>query len=46
VCGAGGGGCLIALAPPDRVAEVRTALAAGGARLLDFTLESDGLRIG
>jgi D-glycero-alpha-D-manno-heptose-7-phosphate kinase len=46
VCGAGGGGCLVAMAPPDRTAAVRTALAAGGARLLDFRIETDGLRIG
>jgi len=46
VCGAGGGGCLVAMAPPDRTAAVRAALAAGGARLLDFRIETDGLRIG
>ena len=46
VCGAGGGGCLVAMAPPGRRAEVRNALAAGGARLLDFTVETDGLRLG
>ena len=37
VCGAGGGGCLVAMAPPGRRAAVSDALAAGGARLLDFT---------
>jgi D-glycero-alpha-D-manno-heptose-7-phosphate kinase len=46
VCGAGGGGCLVAMAPPARTADVRQALAAGGARLLDFRIESDGLRLG
>jgi D-glycero-alpha-D-manno-heptose-7-phosphate kinase len=45
VCGAGGGGCLFCLAPPDRVAAVRAALAAGGARVLDFRIETDGLRV-
>lgn len=45
VCGAGGGGCLFCLAPPDRVSPVRNALAAGGARLLDFRIETEGLRI-
>ena len=45
VCGAGGGGCLFCLAPPDRTADVAAALAAGGARLLDFTIETDGLRV-
>jgi len=46
VCGAGGGGCLVAMAPPARTGGVRQALAAGGARLLDFRIESDGLRLG
>ncbi len=46
VCGAGGGGCLVAMAPPAAVPAVRDALAAGGARLLDFTIETDGLRVG
>lgn len=46
VCGAGGGGCLFCLAPPDRRDDVRAALARGGARLLEFTLEDEGLRLG
>ncbi|MCA1584738.1 MAG: GHMP kinase [Acidobacteria bacterium] len=45
VCGAGGGGCLFCLAPPDRTAAVRQALAAGGARLLDFHIEPNGLEV-
>ena len=44
VCGAGGGGCLLCYADPDRVAAVRGALTAGGARLLDFRIETEGLR--
>ena len=46
VCGAGGGGCLVAMVPPDRHAAVRAALAAGGARVLPFTIEREGLRVG
>jgi D-glycero-alpha-D-manno-heptose-7-phosphate kinase len=46
VCGAGGGGCLFCLVPPSAVAGVENALAAGGARLLPFRIESEGLRIG
>ena len=46
VCGAGGGGCLVTMAPPDRTAAIAEALAAGGARLLDFRIETDGLRVG
>ena len=45
VCGAGGGGCLVAFAPPDRVQAVREALAAGGARVLDYRVETEGLRV-
>jgi D-glycero-alpha-D-manno-heptose-7-phosphate kinase len=43
VCGAGGGGCLFCYGPPDRRDAIREALAASGARLLDFRLERDGL---
>jgi len=45
VCGAGGGGCLFCLTPPEYAAVVREALAAGGARVLDFRIETDGLRV-
>jgi len=46
VCGAGGGGCLFCYGPPDRQAAVAEALAAGGARLLEFDIEREGLRVG
>ncbi|HUE85646.1 MAG TPA: hypothetical protein VMO26_06165 [Vicinamibacterales bacterium] len=45
VCGAGGGGCLFCLTPPEHAGAVRETLAAGGARLLDFRIETDGLRV-
>lgn len=45
VCGAGGGGCLFCLADPDDVPAVRHALSSGGARLLDYRIEIDGLRV-
>jgi D-glycero-alpha-D-manno-heptose-7-phosphate kinase len=45
VCGAGGGGCLFCLAEPARVPAVRESLAAGGARLLEFTIDMQGLRL-
>lgn len=45
VCGAGGGGCLFCLAEPDRVGAVRQALSDTGARVLDCTVEDDGLRV-
>lgn len=46
VCGAGGGGCLFCYGPPDRRDAIEAALAAGGARLLDFSFERLGLSRG
>jgi D-glycero-alpha-D-manno-heptose-7-phosphate kinase len=46
VCGAGGGGCLFCYGPPDKRNAIRDALAAGGARLLDYRIERDGLTRG
>jgi D-glycero-alpha-D-manno-heptose-7-phosphate kinase len=46
VCGAGGGGCLFCYGPPDAAAAIREALAAGGARVIDFTFERHGLTRG
>lgn len=45
VCGAGGGGCLFCIGEPDRVPAIRRALADNGARLLDYRIETEGLRI-
>jgi len=41
-CGAGGGGCLVFIAHPERVADVRAALANAGAQLLDVAIDRDG----
>ena len=46
VCGAGGGGCMFCYGPPNRREAIREALAAGGARLLDYRFERDGLTRG
>ena len=46
VCGAGGGGCLFCYGPPHARAAIANALAAGGARLLDYRIETEGLRLG
>ena len=46
VCGAGGGGCLFCFGPPERREDIRAALAAGGARLLDYQFERHGLSRG
>lgn len=45
ICGAGGGGCLIAFADPSKTAAVRAALSAHGARLLDYRVETSGLQV-
>jgi D-glycero-alpha-D-manno-heptose-7-phosphate kinase len=45
ICGAGGGGCMITLAPPDRRAAVEDALVAAGGKLLPFQVESRGVTI-
>ena len=46
VCGAGGGGCLFCYGPPEAIPAIADALASGGARVLDFHIESEGLRLG
>ena len=45
VCGAGGGGCLLFLAPPDRTGAVRRALAESGASVLDCRIDTCGLQV-
>jgi D-glycero-alpha-D-manno-heptose-7-phosphate kinase len=45
VCGAGGGGCVFCLSEPEAVPAIRAAVAANGGQLLDFRIESDGLRV-
>jgi D-glycero-alpha-D-manno-heptose-7-phosphate kinase len=46
VCGAGGGGCLFCYGPPAARSAIADALARGGARLLDYRVETEGLRLG
>jgi D-glycero-alpha-D-manno-heptose-7-phosphate kinase len=46
VCGAGGGGCLFCYGPPTARGAIAEALARGGARLLDYRIETEGLRLG
>ena len=42
-CGAGGGGCLVCVVDPDRKLEVAATLSAGGATVLPFKVEQEGL---
>ena len=46
VCGAGGGGCLFCYGSPEAREAIARALAEGGARILDYRIETEGLRIG
>ncbi len=46
VCGAGGGGCLFCYGPPSARPAIAGALADGGARVLDYRIETDGLQLG
>jgi len=46
VCGAGGGGCLFCFGEPANRDAIRAALAAGGARILEFHVDLEGLRVG
>ncbi|MEP7117506.1 MAG: hypothetical protein ABI880_07990, partial [Acidobacteriota bacterium] len=43
VCGAGGGGCLFVLAPPEAIGTVRAAWSQAGATVLDAVVESRGV---
>jgi D-glycero-alpha-D-manno-heptose-7-phosphate kinase len=45
VCGAGGGGCLFCYGPPSAHEAIGSALTAGGARLLEYRIETEGLRL-
>jgi D-glycero-alpha-D-manno-heptose-7-phosphate kinase len=45
ICGAGGGGCMIAFCEPSSRASVAAALAAHGARVLDYEIEAQGLSV-
>ena len=45
VCGAGGGGCIAVLAPPERRVEVADALTGAGAVILDARPAGEPLRV-
>ena len=44
VCGAGGGGCLFCYGPPEARSAIEGALSTGEAQVLDFNIETEGLR--
>jgi D-glycero-alpha-D-manno-heptose-7-phosphate kinase len=43
VCGAGGGGCMIVYAEPNRAPAVKAAISGAGARVIDYRVETEGL---
>jgi len=45
ICGAGGGGCMITLTEPEYKENVVSALKNAGAEILDFSVDTEGLRI-
>ena len=45
VCGAGGGGCVFCLADPKDAPAVQRVLSSGGARILEYRIETEGLRV-
>lgn len=45
ICGAGGGGCMITLAPPERRDQVINAIRAQNAEVLPFAISREGLTI-
>ncbi len=45
ICGAGGGGCMITLAPPRKRTAVEAALVAAGGRLLPFQVDAHGVTV-
>ena len=45
ICGAGGGGCLLTMAPPEKRDGVIEALKGAGAEILDFEPEESGLTV-
>jgi D-glycero-alpha-D-manno-heptose-7-phosphate kinase len=45
ICGAGGGGCMITLAPPQKRSAVEAALVAAGGELMPFRVELQGLTV-
>jgi D-glycero-alpha-D-manno-heptose-7-phosphate kinase len=44
VCGAGGGGCLFCYGPPVARDRIAAALTEGGARVLEYHIDTEGLR--
>lgn len=45
ICGAGGGGCMITVVPPDKRNAVCEAIRAEGGQILDYKVQAEGLTV-
>ncbi len=45
ICGAGGGGCMITLTPPERRSAVEDAIARAGGQVLEYKIDRQGLSV-
>ncbi len=45
ICGAGGGGCLFVMGPPEAGPGIRAALSSAGCTVMDFRVDREGLRV-
>ncbi len=45
VCGAGGGGCMLTMAPPERRPAVEQAIERAGGKVLDFSISLAGVQV-
>lgn len=45
VCGAGGGGCMIVIAPPGRREDVKHAMESAGASIMPFRVDMEGVAV-
>lgn len=45
ICGAGGGGCMVTLCPPDKKTAVQNAIASAGGKIMPFHIDTIGTSI-
>ena len=45
ICGAGGGGCMISLVEPENREAVSSALKEAGAKVMEFSIDTEGIRV-
>ncbi|MEQ8223589.1 MAG: GHMP kinase [Candidatus Eremiobacterota bacterium] len=45
ICGAGGGGCMLSLVEPEKKEHVVSALEEGGAKVMEFSIDNEGIRV-